>query len=266
MRLLQPGIHGYVNRMRKRYRLAVAFVSGMVGGVSFAFFAHAEYEISSWCAPFAARPCNIGYVVEQLPDQSRSTAFSPIFDYPLLLGSILGSVLGLAIAPHLRTYLLSIVQAGNRHCATQDSVTADRDTRDFVLTCHSIDSRSAPLTASSTSSIDLTQFCSSDVDLTPKQRDILQCLWFMAVIAPHSKRSTSNSLESSILPLQSPEYTSSGSTNDSRMTWEWIFERIQPSDAAFDDVSIVLTELGFSKQTILTAWHIARDCIGNQST
>jgi hypothetical protein len=100
----------------------------------------------------------------------------------------------------------------------------------------------APHSPSLSSPIDLSQFKSSDVPLTQQQREILRCLWLMAAIAPHPTEASDPAAAKRSLPT----------------TWDWCIEQIQQSAIAREDLSNILTAMGFSKQTIQTAWRIAR--------
>lgn len=99
-----------------------------------------------------------------------------------------------------------------------------------------------PPSPSPSSTIDLSQFKASDVPLTRHQREILQCLWLMAAIAPHASH-----------PISPP----SDDHFHASSTWEWCIEQIQSSAIARDELSHLLTDMGFSPQTVRTAWQIA---------
>lgn len=87
--------------------------------------------------------------------------------------------------------------------------------------------------------IDLRQLRSPDQTLSQQQRDVLQCLWVMAAIAPSASPSPNSTSETA---------------------WEWVIEAFHPSTHAFDQVCALLLDMGFSRQTIRTAQHIAMEC------
>ncbi|MEM9448155.1 MAG: hypothetical protein AAGA75_06440 [Cyanobacteria bacterium P01_E01_bin.6] len=105
-------------------------------------------------------------------------------------------------------------------------------------------------------SIDLTQFCASDVPLTRHQREVLQCLWLMAAIAPQSALECPTSTTATAIPSIHIEAHQQAMVADSSSAWERLLETISSENAVFDVLLVALLEMGFSKATIVNAWQL----------
>lgn len=108
-------------------------------------------------------------------------------------------------------------------------------------------------------SIDLTQFCASDVPLTRHQREVLQCLWLMAAIAPPAALDCPTSTASTALPSSHTEANQQAMVAGSSSTWDRLLEKISSENAVFDGLLVTLLEMGFSKATIVNAWQLVLD-------
>lgn len=90
--------------------------------------------------------------------------------------------------------------------------------------------------------IDLKDLRSPDLRLTAHQREVLQCLWLMAAIAP-----TVESLHAAREP---------DSVHDFGLSWTQLLQRLAGSEAVLNEWCDVLCDMGFSKGAILNAWAV----------
>ncbi len=197
-------------RRLHRQGCVIGLFIGALGGIWMAMVAQAK-EVGNPCADSSVR-CEQRISLPSSIQAWVNGSYSEVISL-LLLGGGVGSLAGLAIAPHVQ-----------RNPAPWESQS------------------STPLPPSAP--IDLSQFTSSAMPLTRRQRETLQCLWLMAAIAPSTYGS-------------SYEPSSCSTVHPTSSIWEWCIRQIQQSAIARDDLTRILTQMGFSSQTVQTAWRIA---------